>query len=115
MGRQRRKGENENIKKKEKENRQRGMKIGVGEGDWKDLSDFEKLGAIYTKEVLWTFYHSAHQQSIKQLLFSFFLTAKLLILSECAEIKVFLSVLMSPIQYYCLHFRQERPGFITAN
>lgn len=115
MGRQRRKGENENIKKRKQT---AGMKIGVGEGDWKDLSNFKKLGAIYTKEVLWTFYHSAHQQSIKQLLFfffSFFLTAKLLILSECAEIKVFLSVLMSPIQYHCLHFRQEHPGFITVN
>lgn len=59
------------LKKERKKRKQTAeTKIGVGKGDWKDLSNFKKLGAIYTKEVLWTFYHSAHQQCIKQLFFS---------------------------------------------
>lgn len=48
------------------------MKIGVGKGDWRDSSHFKKLGAIYTKEVLWAFNRSITQH-ISSLLGIFFL------------------------------------------
>lgn len=47
------------------------MKIGVGKGDWRDSSNLKKLGAIYTKEVLWPFNRSIIQH-ISSLLSSFF-------------------------------------------
>lgn len=47
------------------------MKIGVGKGDWRDSSNFKKLGTIYTKEVLWAFNRSIIQH-ISSLLNMFF-------------------------------------------
>lgn len=112
MGRQRRKGENENmaLKKERKENRRR---------EWK--SELEKvIGRIWATSrnleqfTPKRFYGHSIIQHISSLLSSFFppffLTAKLLILSECAEIKVFLSFLMSRTQYCCLPFVRNTPA-----
>lgn len=86
-------------RKQKKKGGQAEMKIGVGKGDWRDSSNFKKLGAIYTKEVLWAFNRSIiqHISSLLSRFFPCFFSPKLLIPSERPGIKASLAF------YHCLY------------
>lgn len=58
------------------------MTIGVVKGNWRDLSNFKKLGAIYTKVFIRTLILSSRKSAVYYAVFSFLF----LILPEMVEI-----------------------------